>query len=186
MLEALSTLLNFILEFNWRHVITIFLACLIFLGGLVIFEYETKYFSFNRLERTVFLLNKLKDLEKSKEIKENDKFMSVYNDVLNKLNNIEKNNISIQFPDSDFLKFLAGAFPWLIFTFAYAPDLNKNKARAFPGIIAAIIFGCLLGGINVFLPNLYWPIGNLIVFPFVAFFVTTIAIGLFMEKRNKG
>jgi hypothetical protein len=166
MLEPVfQTLEKLFLDFTWRRLIQVLFTIILGLAIFVAFERYTSYFQLARLEKATQILERLHQIEADEKLSKEEELQAIHSKLAAELNvTVSTKEISISL-DYRFYKFLAGAAPWLLFSFIYVAGFRKRDKTRTVGVIAAIFCGIMFGAIGLLIPDLFWPWLNLIIYP---------------------
>jgi hypothetical protein len=189
MLEPVfQTLEKLFLEFNWRRLILVLFITALTLGVFAGFERYTAYFQLARLEKATQILEHLHQLKSDERFANEEELKTIYSKLVSELN-VAVSESQITLPlDYRVWKFVAAMIPWLFFSLLYWMRLRTQKQGTTAGVVAAILFGLIFGGIGLLIPEVLWPWINLVVYPFGHFFIIMmllLAAGKEEQKKPK-
>ncbi|KAF0142939.1 MAG: hypothetical protein FD122_205 [Stygiobacter sp.] len=183
MFESIFNFLDKIItDFSWRRLLT-FVAFFMLLGAIVfIAESYTNYFSLNKLEKETFLL---KEIAMLKPKIENDSTLKIiYVSLTKELDHLVNNESSTPSINPMFLRFFAGAFPWILLTIAFVPGFKRGTTTS-STLVGGIIFIIIFGGAGLLLPSSWGSTIHYIIYPLGHFLIVAFIALIFQAKNKK-
>jgi hypothetical protein len=166
MLEpAFQTLEKLFLEFSWRRLILVIFVIALATGVFIGLEKYTAYFQLARLEKATRILERLHQLKADANLANEEDLQNIHSKLVSDLNvAISDSRFSLPI-DYRLWKFLTAALPWLLFSLIYFARMRKEKQGTTAGVVAAILFGIVFGGLGLLIPEVLWPWLNLVIYP---------------------
>lgn len=169
-------------EFSWKRLFYIAILVTIAVGLFFAYERYTHYFQLARIERTTNILTQLYTLSADGKLEEHPELKRIHEQLTAELE-LSLSNPEINLPISrPLLKFLAGAFLWVLISFIYLPDINKGDKGSKNAFIGLLISAVIFGGIGILIPN--YPLVNYVVYP-VGHFVFFVALILIWGYKKR-
>lgn len=172
-----------IIEFSWRRLV--FLLLLLSLAGTCIWLWEnnTGQMRLTRIERTIGILNSIKDLQENQVIKSDPSLQSTLSALKEDLKEFTERKSEAPVLSAAWRKAIAGAAPWLLFSllFLRAWSGKEDEVAGFVGCVI-LVFAC--GAIGAWLPDFAYPWMNYIGFP-AANFLVVMAGALWWQVRQR-
>lgn len=159
-------------EFTWKRFFALVVVIALMLISFSLFERYTSSFRLNRLQKSVELLIKVQEIEKtattgSPEIKRASKEI-----MKQTLEAIEVKPLSLDIFSSTFTfsidhlwKFIAGSLFWAIVALTRLPKIIRGEKRARASFFGILFLAIITGMFAMQIPGIWWPWGHLILYP---------------------
>ena len=146
-------------ELSKRHIITLIVLFLVFVGSVILYESYTSNFRLSRLDKATRLLHELVDLRPL--VQADEQMKSTYSALVSALDDITGSVQPAVHKHSWLLRLLGGFWLWYLFGVAISKSTPKdNNAR-----YGIWIMGLLVAVVCSFLPESRWPWYHFIVYP---------------------
>ncbi|MBI5117446.1 hypothetical protein HZA56_13295 [Candidatus Poribacteria bacterium] len=171
-------------EFSWRRLVFSIALLLIIVVVLWGFESYTGYGRLSRIERAAALLNSIQALQSNPTIQQDANLSATLGALKHDLRNFTERRVEVLTLGVEWLKALAGAAPWLLFSLLYLPAIRAGNRSDLHGLIGALILAALFGAIGAWLPDFAYSWINYAGYP-IASFAAVIVIVMWWQSRKR-
>lgn len=191
-MDWLAPIERFIYDFSWARLFRVVFLFAVIVAILALYENYTSYLKLARVEKSIALLNAIRDLD-SKGVATDPDLAKIRNLVVQLADSVDRPAPSIPSwsPQPRWsLKFLCALIPWLLFILRdgarYLTSDRSDKPEWAKRIWFHILVGLPYSTVVAFVPTIWWPWFNLIilpVFPLVLILLLSSASYAFADSR---
>jgi hypothetical protein len=174
-------------EFSWRRLVFLVILLLMVATAIWLWESNTGQMRLTRIERTISILNSIKDLQEHPVMKSDSTLQSTLSALKDDLKKFTERKSQPPFwslINITWQKAFAGGFLWLLFSLIYFSSLRTKKQSDFHALIGCLFLAVVFGCIGALLPDFIFPWLNFIAYP-VANFILVVALSLWWQARKK-
>lgn len=171
-------------EFSWRRLFLILFLIFLVVGSIGFYEWYTKHFELARIEKSIDLLSKLARLKVNADTPEGENLKPIYKGLTAQLNEVVNSTRRGLGLSVSGWKIVSGAAPWLLMAFAFLPRVLKREPNTVGGLVMVIVFACIFGMVNWWLPTYRHLWINYLATPAFLFIVPVILV-LLWSKFHK-
>ncbi len=185
MLESIfQSFEKLISEFSWRRLVFLVLLLVITVAAIWLWENSTGQMRLTRIERTILILNSIKDLQEHPVVKSDPILRSTLLAVKEDLKEFTERRSETPILDARWRKAFAGGAPWLLFSLLYLPAFRTKEREELNALIGCLTLSVIFGVIGAWLPDFSYPWVNFIGYP-VANFILIVAFALWWQARKR-
>lgn len=171
-------------EFSWRRLVFLFALLLIIVIVVWGFESYTGYWRLSRIERVATLLNSIQALQSNPAIQQDPNLSATLAALKRDIKDFTERRVEPPIIGSGWLKALAGASLWLLFSLLFFPKIRTGDRSELNGLIGAWVFAAIFGAIGAWLPDFAYPWINYVGYPIVSFATVIVAVMWLQSKKR--
>src|SRR6266446_3441726 len=146
MLESIfQSFEKLISEFSWRRLVFLVLLLVITVAAIWLWENSTGQMRLTRIERTILILNSIKDLQEHPVVKSDPILRSTLLAVKEDLKEFTERRSETPILDARWRKAFAGGAPWLLFSLLYLPAFRTKEREELNALIGCLTLSVIFG-----------------------------------------
>lgn len=171
-------------EFSWRRLVFLFALLLMIVIVVWGFESYTGYGRLSRIERVATLLNSIQSLQSNPTIQQDPNLSATLAALKRDLKDFTERRVEAPIIGNGWLKALAGAGPWLLFSLLFFPKIRTGDRSELNGLIGAWVFAGIFGAIGAWLPDFTYSWMNYVGYPISSFAVVMAGIMGWQSRKR--
>lgn len=171
-------------EFSWRRLVFLVMFLVMAASIVWLWENNTGQMRLTRIERTIAILNSIKDIQDHPVMKSDPALNRILSSLKDDLKEFSEHNAQPVFLGAKWRKAFAGGAIWLLFSLLYLPALRTRENNELQALIGCLIMAVFFGVIGVWLPDFAYPWLNFILYP-VTNFIIIMAIAFLWQARKR-
>lgn len=171
-------------EFSWRRLVFLALLLVLAIVAIWLWENNTGQMRLTRFERTVAILNSLKDLQGNPAIENDPVLKSTLVALKQDLKEFTVRKSEVPTLGIGWRKGFAGGAAWLLVSFAFFPALRTGDRSELNGLIGCLVLAMIFGVIGAWLPDAPYAWINYVAYPLGNFFVFVV-IAMWWQARQR-